>query len=763
MHKRSLDDMLSAEVAEQQDDDEYPADREVDNDALHVSPGGEEEQEGDHLIDCYQDGTPVERDSRGRIVPRVHSLATVPKHEADRGFAPVRFVRKYTMPDNVLTVLQTKAANAVRENSNLQSGRSVALIVNRDAWQLALDYVDTMSLRAFALGCATFAVLARAVLSTRLTKHPFITSPIHLSTMQYHAFAEAVYRRQNLFITGEAGSGKTVLLRTIVDTLRRTDAETGEVHSYEYFAEIESLRMQGYDSAQKPKLATHNRKRFLNVLVIAPTGTAAEVCGGQTSASVLGNPPIEVVTDWESYRSPVRRGDPERVIEADVVVWDEISMVSRQGLEHAERVVRQFKRKPRTLFGGLQTIFFGDFAQLPPVSKGSGHPQLAQRCFLSPVWRQLFGDPFSIDSKRMILLPCSMRQGAHHAHFIKCLRELRCGQASSTVSTLLNERWWERLKQRNDPCMRMPCVVIASTNTSVDEINNGKLNELINKHKAREIFYTSWLNRVRAAEYNDASAPATFRMVVGSRVSLTRNALFYHLSNGSMGEVVDAVDLTDPAVLTRIKKGDLRFLSNINYSIRERVSGELSVSVSPFLSNAHSYTYPVVEFYSQPSKFYVIGYWSTPIGITREEEKKNGELKRFEVPLRVAFAQTTHRWQGGTIPEDLAARVQLQDAFSPELIYVALSRVRSPNQLIITTQLEYGRFYGTGARHTICPETIRFLRVQDLRLENLLLQREALETERRLLEKKRSRSSDARTERAVVPRSETHNQPNLDI
>ena len=258
-----------------------------------------------------------------------------------------------------------------------------------------------------------------------------------------------------------------------------------------------------------------------------------------------------------------------------------------------------------------------------------------------------------------------------------------------------------------------------------------------------------------------------------ARVSLTRNALYYHLSNGSLDKVVDTVDLEDMTTIGRFSSRDLTFLSNLNYSVKESPSGVLRLSVAPSLAEYSVAVYPVVEFDAQPGKRYVIGYWSTPISITQEEEKLSGELKLYSVPLRIAFALTAHRMQGGTVPIEVTVRIQLEDAFMPELIYVALSRIRSVQQLVVTTPPQYSRFYGQTARQTMCPHAKRFLAVQTLRLNNYLLQREANETERRLIEKEFSRKQatralDARpSEKGATKRSRLEpahqNQPNLEI
>ena len=89
------------------------------------------------------------------------SLGDGTQARADRGFAPVRFVRKYTIPEDKLAALFGKSARSLPENNQPDQPRSVAFRIPKDAWQLALEFVDTMSLRAFALCCSRFAVMAR--------------------------------------------------------------------------------------------------------------------------------------------------------------------------------------------------------------------------------------------------------------------------------------------------------------------------------------------------------------------------------------------------------------------------------------------------------------------------------------------------------------------------------------------------------------------------------------------------------------------------
>ena len=136
---------------------------------------------------------------------------------------------------------------------------------------------------------------------------------------------KAMLSGANCFITGEAGTGKTTVIR---DYLKRT-------------------------------------KR--NAVIVAPTGVAALNAGGVTIHSFF-RLPCTVVEYGEL--EPLRSKDKKqkRLIRAtDVIVIDEISMVRSDIFSAIDTRLRQVcdGSKP---FGGKQLIVSGDFFQLPPFA-----------------------------------------------------------------------------------------------------------------------------------------------------------------------------------------------------------------------------------------------------------------------------------------------------------------------------------------------------------------------------------------------------------
>lgn len=139
----------------------------------------------------------------------------------------------------------------------------------------------------------------------------------------------AVKSGENLFVTGEGGSGKSALLR-------------------EFCTEVEKLPGKG------------------GVVVVAPTGLAALKVGGQTIHSFFGLGPHRFAPEDFAEVSPtdwVQR----KLQNLRVLIIDEISMVRADLFSLLEYLLREYGPMPGQPWGGVQVLCFGDFLQLPPV------------------------------------------------------------------------------------------------------------------------------------------------------------------------------------------------------------------------------------------------------------------------------------------------------------------------------------------------------------------------------------------------------------
>jgi ATP-dependent DNA helicase PIF1 len=126
----------------------------------------------------------------------------------------------------------------------------------------------------------------------------------------------------HVFITGKAGTGKTAVLRHLMKT-------------------------------------THQK-----VVVCAPTGIAALNAGGSTVHNLLGLGtalPADAHTDHHLVKT-----QKAWLKEVDILVIDEVSMVSSDLMDSMDRVLQEV-RGDGDPFGGIKVVMFGDPYQLPPV------------------------------------------------------------------------------------------------------------------------------------------------------------------------------------------------------------------------------------------------------------------------------------------------------------------------------------------------------------------------------------------------------------
>lgn len=169
-----------------------------------------------------------------------------------------------------------------------------------------------------------------------------------LSLEQEQAFA-LYASRQNVFLTGPGGAGKSALIR---------------------------------------KIWSHAIMQNKKIQVCALTGCAALLlqCKAKTVHSFasigLGNgEPEEIVSKIMKSKYKKRSW-----ADVEILVIDEVSMLSKRLYELLDLIGKTVRKNQRP-FGGIQLIFSGDFYQLPPISSTREPPEF---CFESAQWLVAF-------------------------------------------------------------------------------------------------------------------------------------------------------------------------------------------------------------------------------------------------------------------------------------------------------------------------------------------------------------------------------------
>eukprot|EP00929_Paragymnodinium_shiwhaense_P066693 TRINITY_DN33484_c0_g1_i1.p1 TRINITY_DN33484_c0_g1~~TRINITY_DN33484_c0_g1_i1.p1 ORF type:complete len:889 (+),score=242.41 TRINITY_DN33484_c0_g1_i1:171-2837(+) len=329
-------------------------------------------------------------------------------------------------------------------------------------------------------------------------------------TREQRAAAERAIAGRNLFITGAAGTGKSFLLRYIVQEL----------------------------SAKHPG----------KVAVTAPTGLAAVNVGGQTLHSFAGiglwqknmAAAGREISNAKAYLLSMVRSNAttrNRWLNTRVLVIDEVSMLDPELFDHLESVARSLRRSGKG-FGGLQLILCGDFLQLPPIDDSKdGSVREYAFCFETPAWQKCGLH------EGCIILREAVRQRGDSA-FVDLLNQLRAGRCSPEALAACASCHISRKAPPRDGIVpsRLYCM-----NRDVDSENNARLRALPGEERKyasgdnftpRDGFASvTPAEKKKLVDLLERSVPQSLLLKKDAQVILLRKHAAAGLVNGSRGRV----------------------------------------------------------------------------------------------------------------------------------------------------------------------------------------------------------------------------------
>lgn len=295
----------------------------------------------------------------------------------------------------------------------------------------------------------------------------------------------------NVFLTGPAGSGKTHVLNEYITFLREHGVAVG---------------------------------------VTASTGIAATHMNGLTIHSWSGIGVKDEITEKDIEKLVKRKYIRDRLIEAKVLIIDEISMLHHFRLDMIDDVCRAV-RKVDEPFGGLQVVLSGDFFQLPPISRGS---ELAYFVHQSNVWQEM--------DLKICYLEEQFRQDDDE--LLQILFDIRTNSVTEDTLEPLRKRYMRDVEGEIQPTK------LYTHNADVDRINEKELEKL----GGEEVWYD--MEGVGTEVLVDVLkrgclAPEKLRLKDGAVVMFVKNNFEEGYVNGTLG-IVERFDTEGlPVVRTR--------------------------------------------------------------------------------------------------------------------------------------------------------------------------------------------------------------------
>lgn len=381
-----------------------------------------------------------------------------------------------------------------------------------------------------------------------------------------------------------------------------------------------------------------------NTVVVAPTGIAALNAGGVTIHSMFQlpfagfipehvNPQISENVRFET-KDTLRRhfkmaGLKQSVIRnMELLIIDEVSML-RADLLDAMEFMLQSVRKNTKSFGGVQVLFIGDLLQLPPVVKNEEW-QVLRKYYQG----KFFFHSHAIQRNPPLYIELSKIFRQTDDRFINILNNLRNNVITETDIDSLNDFVKPDFNQQQNEGY----ITLTTHNAKADTMNEKALEDLSGMpySYAPEII----------GDFPEKIYPVDFdlKLKIGAQIMFVKNDLSIEKNffNGKTGTIKS---LSDQEILVHF--------SDENKTIE-------------------------VERYEWKNIRYFVNETTKEI-----EEEVLGTFVHY--PIKLAWAITVHKSQGLTFDK---AILDVSRVFMPGQAYVALSRLRSLNGLILLSPMQ---------------------------------------------------------------------------
>lgn len=358
----------------------------------------------------------------------------------------------------------------------------------------------------------------------------------------------------------------------------------------------------------------------IHIAITASTGIAATHINGQTIHSWSGIGIAEKLDTKLIDKLLQTEKLYKKYNNLKVLIIDEISMLHGSRLDMINTLFKKFKDN-NLPFGGVQVIFCGDFFQLPPVIKNNSLNTL----FTDNNQDNILEKEFAYNSKAW-----------QELNPIICYLEKNYRQSDDELNLILNqirensnqEEIYNKLLASSistKPTLNKKKVDILKLYTHNIDVDSINLRNYLKLDKRKEYTYNlSESGNKNMLEFlkKNCLAPESISLRLGTKIIFIKNDKSRRYQNGTLGKVVD-------------------------FDTKQM---------------------PIVETYDGDKLILSPDSWQS----VDDNGKVQAEIS--QLPIKYAWAITIHKSQGMTLD---AAEIDLSKAFGTNMGYVALSRVKS--------------------------------------------------------------------------------------
>ena len=375
------------------------------------------------------------------------------------------------------------------------------------------------------------------------------------------------------------------------------------------------------------------------MIVAAPTGVAAINAGGVTLHSFFQLPFAPFIPGAENmvnenfFTRRFRKEKVEIIRSLDLLVIDEISMVRADVLDAVSEVLCRYRNSEKP-FGGVQLLLIGDMNQLAPVVK-------------EEEWKLLqphYNSAYFFESKALsqsqyacIELKHVYRQS--DSRFVELLNNIRENRFDDETLKALNARY----RPGFQPEATEGYIMLTTHNYQAQQINQARLMALPHQMHSFEANIKD--------DFPDYSFPTdrALELKVGAQVMFVKN------------------DTSGEKKYYNGKIGRVTMLGSKHIIVTDEQGQAIEVERETWENTKYEIDAETKEI----------------------KETIAGSFNQF--PLKTAWAITVHKSQGLTFER---AVINVSEAFQPGQVYVALSRCKTLEGLVLSQPITRNAMIG---------------------------------------------------------------------